>query len=82
MCGIFGYVLGDLSTKLSNNKQLLENINANFQKIQHRGPDTTKTLIRNNVFLGFHRLRIMDLSEKGDQPFNIPNYKHLYLVCK
>ena len=87
MCGIFGYISGDLSKSIIYDKKLLENIQINFENFPAKtnvhlgGPDTTKTLIKNNVYLGFHRLRIMDLSDKGDQPFNIPQYDHLYLVC-
>ena len=43
MCGIFGYISGDLSKSIIYDKKLLENIQINFEKIQHRGPDTTKT---------------------------------------
>jgi len=44
-----------------------------FDKIKSRGPDRSRYLEINTAFnpikLGFHRLAIMDLSSKGDQPF-------------
>ena len=50
-----------------------------FTNFQNRGPDNSIFKnINKNVILGFHRLAIMDTSEKGDQPFNNDG---LYLVC-
>jgi asparagine synthase (glutamine-hydrolysing) len=45
-----------------------------FDKIRHRGPDNTtlkKISLSDEqcIYIGFHRLSIMDTSENGDQPF-------------
>tara|TARA_B110000261_G_C13088515_1_gene358926 strand:+ start:1619 stop:3268 length:1650 start_codon:yes stop_codon:yes gene_type:complete len=80
MCGIFAYIY-----KLSNNEDvdigryynqdlLLEN----FNNLSKRGPDNTQCEIVNNIFLGFHRLSINDLSSSGNQPMK---YKDYYLIC-
>ena len=52
-------------------------------KIKYRGPDnTTFKLINSRILLGFHRLRINDLSNDGDQPLILKNRTNtLYLIC-
>ena len=40
-----------------------------FQKIYHRGPDNESVTIQRGGVWGFHRLAIMDLSNRGNQPF-------------
>lgn len=64
MCGIWLYSLLD-STRPSSFTDLYKY----FENITHRGPDKSTLEIYNNIFVGFHRLAIMDLSVKGDQPF-------------
>jgi len=62
MCGIFGYKGSSVS---------FGELEKQFMKLQHRGPDDLQIdADLNNVFLGFHRLSIMDLSSKGNQPFS------------
>jgi asparagine synthase (glutamine-hydrolysing) len=56
MCGIFYY----------RGKQKVYN---EFMKTQHRGPDNSHILIEDDLFIGFHRLMINDLSYNGSQPF-------------
>lgn len=56
MCGIFLY-LGS------------KNVMGDFIKTRHRGPDNSHVVIEDNLFIGFHRLMINDLSYNGDQPF-------------
>ena len=49
-----------------------------------RGPDSTKLLsITNNLFYGFHRLAINDLSVYGDQPFRMvtDDGSEIYSIC-
>lgn len=58
MCGIFGAV-GNI-----DQKSCLSSVNS----LAHRGPDDAGYFIDKNVFLGFRRLSIIDLSEKGNQP--------------
>ena len=40
-----------------------------LKKVYHRGPDNNSSTISNGITWGFNRLAIMDLSEKGNQPF-------------
>jgi len=58
MCGIWAVL------KFKN-----EYLNS-FNKIRHRGPDVSNYKIINDVFLGFHRLSIMDTSNHGWQPLS------------
>jgi asparagine synthase (glutamine-hydrolysing) len=69
MCSIMGYI----GSKLSD-----EDFKIGFEKTVSRGPDMSKTVKLDNGFLGFHRLAIMGLTEKGMQPFA---YKNNKLVC-
>ncbi len=62
MCGIFAY-LGKAPVDL-------ESVTNEFHKISHRGPDNHSfALPKPEIFMGFHRLAINDLSDKGNQPF-------------
>ena len=82
MCGIF-YVSGGTLT--------LKELKAAMHKIQHRGPDNTKSVpslkrydhetyqnLQMYPFFGFHRLAIHGLSENGDQPLTKHNS---VLIC-
>ncbi len=69
MCG-FMVVLDKTLSK----KQFI----SHFNKIQYRGPDNTNIISDKFGLWGFHRLAIMDLSNHGNQPFNL-NQKRL--VC-
>jgi asparagine synthase (glutamine-hydrolysing) len=71
MCGFAVYAGGDKKLKLEMAHE--------FGKIQYRGPDNT--IIRDfgdNGWMGFHRLKIMDLSDAGNQPLSYNNY---HVVC-
>ena len=75
MCGIFAFLS---STTISNTdrKNLLELAN----KSSYRGPDMTRDtdIINNTGLLVFHRLCIVDVSERGMQPFL---YNKTYSIC-
>ena len=60
MCGLVVY---------TGNSSKLDDFQKHVQKIIHRGPD--RLIMHNNGkgLIAFHRLRIMDLSNRGDQPF-------------
>lgn len=79
MCGIWGYI--SKLAKTANYMQLYEL----FKRIKHRGPDRSNFLEINefvDVFLGFHRLSIMDTSANGDQPFIVGDELcTTYCVC-
>ncbi len=79
MCGI--WFLCDLSSR-GNCAALYEE----FQKTKHRGPDRSSFVEINhnlgNIYIGFHRLAIMDKSPLGDQPFIIEHDgKIIYVMC-
>ena len=71
MCGIFA---------LLNNNDTIdnENIQKEFDRASHRGPDNTIINLSNNNFLGFHRLKINGLDDDSNQPFIINN---IMLIC-
>jgi asparagine synthase (glutamine-hydrolysing) len=76
MCGIFAYIGND---KISENFQRLV---VESNKSMSRGPDNTQhRVVDDNIFLAFHRLRINDASEQGDQPFIHPNDDNIILIC-
>ena len=60
MCSIIGYIGSHLSEK---------EVQKYFDRTVSRGPDMTRILNLGNGFLGFHRLAIMGLDERGMQPF-------------
>jgi asparagine synthase (glutamine-hydrolysing) len=69
MCGIFAYYSNNENTEL---------IKQNFEVGKHRGPESSNTIIIDNIFLGFHRLAINGLNNDSNQPFNING---IYLIC-
>jgi len=62
MCGLLAFN-GDVKK--------LPLFSENFQKLVHRGPDDTEILVTPNkkASFAFHRLAIMDPTQKGHQPF-------------
>ena len=60
MCSIIGYI-GTAITA--------QEVHPYFDATKTRGPDMTRMLPLNPGFLGFHRLSIMGLDERGMQPF-------------
>jgi asparagine synthase (glutamine-hydrolysing) len=62
MCGLFAY-LGDV--------QELKDFKENFAKLRHRGPDDSEVVqtTEKEASFCFHRLAIMDPTQKGHQPF-------------
>jgi len=71
MCGFAVYTGKDKKLKLD--------IAHCFRNIEHRGPDNTIIQdFQDHGWMGFHRLKIMDLSDAGNQPIN---YKNIHLVC-
>lgn len=64
MCGIAGFI------NFENNLALADYAN---QIQKHRGPDNQNTWSDNHIALAHQRLSIIDLSEKGNQPFQKKN---------
>lgn len=54
-----------------------------FLKISNRGPDNSYfEQVHYDVVIGFHRLSIMDITDKGNQPFYYNNNgREVYLMC-
>jgi asparagine synthase (glutamine-hydrolysing) len=71
MCGFSVYTGGDKMLRLS--------VVSEFQKIKYRGPDNSVTCdLGDKGWMGFHRLKIIDTSDDGNQPLI---YKDLHLVA-
>lgn len=60
MCGIWAIV---------NRSKLTPEQIISFERLQPRGPDHSIIHLNPSTIIGFHRLAIQDLSEKGEQPF-------------
>lgn len=78
MCGIFVYI--------SKYPYYIEKLETESDKIKHRGPDNTivKCFELNSfyIYTKFHRLSIIETSNKGDQPFIIEKGMTKYvLLC-
>ena len=77
MCGIFAYFSKNNITQI-----FLEHLTAQGMKCRLRGPDNTVSrVIGEDVFLLFHRLKINDMSESGNQPLVHPDDYNLTLIC-
>ena len=76
MCGIFYYeaVGSDKRIPMST----LHQLQSNFAKISHRGPDNSRFVVNGQRCIGFHRLAINGLTASGDQPFSLLDCE---LVC-
>lgn len=64
MCGLFALEGSPADSKL---------IQAEIPHLRHRGPDDVETAMNSDFTFVFHRLAIMDLSAKGNQPFEDEN---------
>lgn len=66
MCGIVAFLGNgdDVNTELVINE---------IRNLEHRGPDDVELKTGDNFTFVFHRLAIMDLSSKGNQPFEDEN---------
>ena len=62
MCGIWAYIFL---------KECKENINLfkDFLNLERRGPDNSIFQKYSNLMIGFHRLSIIDLKFKSNQPY-------------
>lgn len=82
MCGIWIYLTKKGCQSTLTNGEIYEA----FMKTQSRGPDRSSflKLSEYGLYIGFHRLSIMDVTTAGDQPFilEIPEEnKVIYVVC-
>lgn len=71
MCGILAYK--------GKSRWIRVNLYDEFYKIKHRGPDNTVIKdLEDKGWVGFHRLKIIDTTDNGNQPFV---YNGIYLIC-
>jgi len=71
MCGFSVYTGGDKMLRLS--------VVSEFQKIRYRGPDNSVACdLGDKGWMGFHRLKIIDTSDDGNQPLI---HRDLHLVA-
>jgi asparagine synthase (glutamine-hydrolysing) len=63
MCGIWALI-----EKTTTNADISKYL-ADFWQLKHRGPDNSHFETFNQVYVGFHRLAIMDTSFKSNQPY-------------
>ena len=72
MCGIFSVFCNEGINNIEEKRQFAN-------KIQHRGPDNTQELLFENLLMIFHRLKINDLTDNGNQPLSLDD--RYYLIC-
>jgi len=71
MCGFTVYTGHDKMLRLS--------VPFEFEKVRYRGPDNTHSEdFDDSGWMGFHRLKIIDISDRGNQPLV---YKNIHLIC-
>ena len=73
MCGIIGCANGE------GLPWSIDSLNAARDTLAHRGPDSAGSWSDSQVYLGFRRLAILDLSPSADQPMQ-DNLKELVIV--
>ncbi|MUK88653.1 asparagine synthase (glutamine-hydrolyzing) [Ornithinibacillus sp. L9] len=61
MCGFIGFI----NSNQENQEGVMDRM---LDTIKHRGPDSGEKYCSEKISLGFRRLRIIDLSEEGNQP--------------
>ena len=66
MCGFAGII--------SNDSRRDNAVKVMAESMSHRGPDDSGYYFDNDISIGFRRLAIIDLSEKGAQPMKIGKY--------
>ena len=77
MCGIWALI-----EKHKINNDILIKYISNFWNIKHRGPDNSQFQTFDKVYLGFHRLAIMDTSLNSNQPYIISDTQRtIVFIC-
>ena len=71
MCGFTVYSGKDKRVRLQ--------VAGEFKRIKYRGPDNSVMIdLDEEGWMGFHRLKIMDTSDRGNQPLI---HKNIHLIC-
>ena len=74
MCGILAYFKNNVDESWK------DECHKRAKTLKPRGPDKYKYIFLKNLFMGFQRLSIMDLSSLGDQPFTDSSQSTI-LIC-
>jgi asparagine synthase (glutamine-hydrolysing) len=74
MCGIYGMVSSGAALRYP---EVLDRLG---EALRHRGPDGHAELTNTHAVIGTERLRIIDLHERADQPFDSPD-SQVWLEC-
>ena len=80
MCGIWLYLVKQGCSPSVSTTDMFNS----FNKLKKRGPNYSQflDLSQYGLYIGFHRLSIMDVSVRGNQPFVIENENNItYLIC-
>lgn len=81
MCGIFAFINSG-GNEQDDEKYNILTVHQHFMKLKHRGPDATRhsniISFTSAVFLGFHRLAIIDPTARSNQPLQLQN---THLIC-
>jgi len=72
VCGIIGIKLFNTSPEKSDQDW----VNEVLSMQQHRGPDSSSSIIAGNAVLGHNRLAIVDLNDRSNQPFLDPSKRY------
>lgn len=76
MCGIWAFI-NLLKSKINESE-----LYSDFMSIKSRGPDMSSFQIFKNIYIGFHRLAIMDLNYHANQPFILEdNDRTIIFIC-
>ena len=79
MCGIWALI--DKTNKQDENVDISKYL-ADFWELKHRGPDNSHFETFNKVYVGFHRLAIMDTSYISNQPYIINDFdRTIVFMC-
>ncbi len=89
MCGIFAYLVHNQDTTKESEQAEDEFFKTAFELIKNSGPDTSvieklKLNRTTNLYIGFHRLSIMDPTPNGNQPFvyeDLDKTRKVYVIC-
>ena len=75
MCGLLTLIKKDINENEINKFKL------SLNKINYRGPDFSKVVKKENILFGHNRLKILDLSDKSNQPYEYKNFILLFNGC-
>ena len=75
MCGLLALIKKNIKENEINNFKL------SLNKINYRGPDYSKVIKKENILFGHNRLKILDLSDKSNQPFEYKNFILIFNGC-